>query len=236
MSADYRLPNSGVVRAPTGVSDFAVKMRDFDYFVKRLAKGSACGGPMGLKHYDALYRVICLGEPADIIDVGPGPCYPFVLIAHYFWRRGDVCRACALLEKARGGHCEKDEETAAELLMTAIREGAEGVRRIKTEDSLWSWASAFKTLLIAELDPRGRPAALRQVKKALEEFFDHAAERAPGDVAEAYNIFEPYTSDAPYVYIYYAALELDNKRGGGIRDALRRIACRMLKCARNASI
>ncbi len=140
------------------MSEYFVRMKDFDYFIKRLINGRACAeGPKGFKHYDALYRAVCLGEVFDI-DADPGPYYPFVLIAHYFWReRGDVCRACVFLEKARGRkppHYDDDEKTAVELLKAAIKEGAEGVRRIKTEDSHWSWASLFNA---AELEKQKPP-------------------------------------------------------------------------------
>jgi hypothetical protein len=202
------------------------RMKDFDYFLERLVEGRACAeGPRGFRYYDALYRAVCLGEVADL-DADTGPYYPFVLIAHYFWRRGDVCRACIFLEKARGRrplHRERDEEVATALLEAAIRQGAEGVRRIETEDSIWSWASSFKYLLIAELDPRGRAAALRRLKTALEEFFD--AEEVDGDVAEGYNIFHPYLSRMPHIYIYHAVAELEKQEPPkrGIRDALRRL-------------
>jgi hypothetical protein len=208
------------------MSDYVRRMKDFDYFLERLVEGRACAeGPRGFRHYDALYRAVCLGEAADI-DADPGPYYPFVLVAHYFWRRGDVCRACIFLEKARGRrplHREKDEEVATALLEAAIRQGAEGVRRIETEDSFWSWASLFKDLLIAELDPRGRAAALRRVKTGLKEFFD--AEEVDGDIAEWYNIFHPYLSKTPYIYIYYAVAELEKQEPPrrDIRGALRRL-------------
>jgi len=200
--------------------DYIRRMKDFDYFLERLVEGRACAeGPRGFKHYDALYRAVCLGEAADL-DADPGPYYHFVLIAHYFWRRGDVCRACIFLEKARGRrplHREKDEETVAKLLEAAIRQGAEGVRRVKTENSFWSWASLFKDLLIAELDASARAAALQRLKLALEEVFDTAD--VPDYIAEGYNIFQPYLSKAPYVYIYYAVAELEKqeppKRGIG---------------------
>jgi len=208
------------------MSDYIKRMRDFDYFLEHLVEGRACAeGPRGFKHYDALYRAVCLGEAADL-DADPGPYYPFVLIAHYFWRRGDVCKACIFLEKARGKwplHREKDEEVAVKLLEAAVKEGAEDVKRIETEDSFWSWASLFRDLLIAELDPRRRAAALRRVKTALKEFFD--AEEVDGYIAEGYNIFHPYLSRMPYIYIYYAAAELEKqvppKRC--IRGALRRL-------------
>ena len=100
---------------------------------------------------------------AQGLDADLGPYYPFVLLVHYFWRRGDICRACAFLEKARGRrllHYDEDEKTAVELLKAAIREGTEGVRRVKTEDSHWTWASLFKDLFIAELDASARAVVL----------------------------------------------------------------------------
>jgi hypothetical protein len=202
------------------------RMRDFDYFLQRLAEGRACAeGPRGFKHYDALYRAVCLGEAADL-DADPGPYNPIVLISHNLWRPGDVCKAFIFLEKARGRrplHREKDEEVATALLEAAIMQGAEGVRRIETEDT-WSWASLFKDLLIAELDPRERAAAKRRLKNALKEFFD--AEEVDGDIAEGYNIFHPYLSKTPYIYIYYAAAELEKQEPPrrGIRGALKDIA------------
>ena len=145
-----------------------------------------------------MYRAVCLGKTHQL-DADPGPYYPFVLVAHYFWRRGDVCRACVFLEKARGGgrpfHRDEDEDIATRLLEAAIREGIEGVRRVETEDSIWSWASLFKDLLIAELDPRGRADALRRIKPALKEVFEAAD--VPDFIAEGYNIFQPYISVMP---------------------------------------
>jgi hypothetical protein len=208
------------------VSDYSKRMKYFDYFLERLAEGRACAeGPRGFKHYDAMHRAVCLGDVPSI-DADPGPYYPFILIAHYFWRRGDVCKACVFLEKARGRrpfHYDEDEKTAVELLKAAIREGAEGVRRVETEDSIWSWASLFKDLLIAELDARERAAALRRVKAALKEFFKF--EKVDGDIAEAYNIFEPYQSEAPYIYIYYAVMELEKQEPPkrGIRSIFQHI-------------
>jgi len=209
------------------MSKYFVRMRDFDYFLVRLMEGRACAeGPRGFEHYDALYRAVCLGE-VEGLEADPGPYYPFILLAHYFWRRGDVCRACAFLEKARGRrplHYDRDEKTAAELLEAAIRQGAEGVRRIEMEDTYWSWASLFKDLLTAELDPRERATALRRVNKALKEFFE--AEKVSGYIAEAYNIFEPYLSETPYIYISYAAAELEKQEQPpkrGIRETLRRV-------------
>jgi len=82
-----------------------------------------------------------------------------VLAAHHLWRRGDVCAACALLGKVRGGRPlfrNGDEATAAKLLEAAVREGAGGVRRIEAEDGPW-WASLFKDLLTAELSPASAP-------------------------------------------------------------------------------
>jgi hypothetical protein len=189
------------------------RKKEFDWFIENLARGEACAeGPKGFEHYDALYRIACLGETSDV-DPDPGPYYPFILLAHYFWRHGDVCKACVLLEKVRGGrksfHREKDEEVAIELLKAVIREGVDGVKRIKTEDSHWSWASVFKDLLIAELDPRERAAAMQRIKKALKEVFE--VEKVSGYIAEMYNIFEPYISDVPYIYIYYAVSELEKQ-------------------------
>ncbi len=213
------------------MTEYFVRMKHFDYFIEHLIEGKACAeGPRGLKHYDALYRAVCLGEVLDI-DADPGPYYPFVLIAHYFWRRGDICRACVFLEKARGRrpfHYDDDEETAVELLKAAIREGVEGVRRVKTEDSHWSWASLFKDLLVAELDTSARATALPRIKSALNEVFE-TAEVLSGDIAEAYNIFPPYLSITPYIYIYYAAAELEKQEPPRrnikdlLRGALRRI-------------
>jgi len=188
------------------------RRKELDYFVELLAEGTACEeGPRGFRHYDMLHRAVCLGETADI-DADPGPYYPFILPAHYFWRRGDICRACIFLEKARGRrplYYDKDEKTAVALLEAAIREGAEGVRRIKTEDSIWSWASLFKDLLVAELDANARAAALQRLKAALKEFFEF--EKVDGDIAEVYSIFYPYQSETPYIYIYYAATELERR-------------------------
>jgi hypothetical protein len=205
------------------------RKKEFDWFIENLAKGKACtGGLKGFEHYDALYRVACLNEALDVVDADPGPYYPFVLLAHYFWRRsGDVYRACALLEKARGRRPyrrHRDEEVAAELLKAAIREGADGVRRVETEDGWWSWASVFKDLLIAELDPRERPAALQRIEKALELVFE--MESLPQHIVEGYNIFNPYQSAAPYIYISYAAEELEQQEPPprrGIRETLRRV-------------
>jgi hypothetical protein len=209
------------------MSDYFKRMKYFDYFLERLAEGEACeGGLRGLRYYDAMYRAVCLGETHHL-DADPGPYYPFVLVAHYFWRRGDICRACVFLEKARGGgrplHRDEDEDAAVALLEAAIRQGAEGVRRVKTEDSIWSWASLFKDLLTAELDPRGRAAAVRRIKSALKEVFETAD--VPDFVAEGYNIFQPYVSIAPYVYIYYATIELERREPPrrGVRNALLRI-------------
>ncbi len=206
------------------MSEYFVRMRYFDYFIRRLIEGRACAeGPKGFKHYDALYHAVCLGEALDI-DADPGPYYPFVLVAHYFWRRGDVCRACAFLEKARGKrplHYDEDEKTAAELIKAAIREGVKGVRRIETEDSIWSWASLFKDLLIAELDPRERAVALRRIKPALEEVFE--ATDVSDYIAEGYNIFQPYLSITPYIYIHHVAAELEGQKPPrrGVKDLLR---------------
>ena len=205
---------------------YFVRMKDFDYFLVRFIEGRACAdGPRGFEHYDALYRAVCLGE-VEGLEADPGPYYPFILLAHYFWRRGDICRACAFLGKARGRrpfHYDRDEKTAADLLESAIRQGAEGVRRIETEDSHWSWASLFKDLLVAELDPRERAAKLRRINKALEEVFE--TEDVSGDIADAYGIFMPYLSMTPYIYIHHAAAELEKlvPPRRGMRDILRRI-------------
>jgi len=153
-----------------------------------------------------LYRAVCLGETD--FDLGPGPYYPLVLAAHHLWRRGDICRACALLEKARGTS-DVDERTAVKLLEAAIREGTEGVRRVKTEDSPWSWASLFKDLLIAELDPH-KHEVVRRIRHALELIKE--ASDLPGDAVDAYNIFQPYLSRTPYVYLFAAAAELERRR------------------------
>jgi len=215
------------------MSEYFKRMKYFDYFLEYLIEGSACTeGPRGLKYYDMLYRAVCLGETQGL-DADPGPYYPFVLVAHYFWRRGDICKACVFLEKARGRqpfHYDKDEKTAAALLEAAIREGTEGVRRIKTEDSIWSWASLFKDFLTAELDAGARAAALQRIRPALKEVFEAA--EASGDIAEAYSVFQPYLSITPYIYIYYASMELEKqkspRRGAGdvLRDIIRRIAVR----------
>jgi hypothetical protein len=207
------------------MNDYFERMNYFDYFLERLAEGETCeGGLRGLRHYDAMYRAVCLGE-VHRLDADPGPYYPFVLVAHHFWRRGDLCRACVFLEKARGGgrpfHRERDEDVAVALLEAAVRHGIEGVKRVETEDDIWSWASLLKDLLVAELDPRGRAAALRRVKAKLKEFFEF--EKVDGDIAERYNIFYPYQSETPYVYIYYAAAELERQeppRRGGLRSVL----------------
>jgi hypothetical protein len=190
-------------------SDYFRRMRDFDMFVERLAEDRACEeGPVGFRYYDVLYRAVCLGETN--FDLGPGPYYPLVLAAHHLWRRGDICRACVLLEKAHGAN-DADERTAVKLFEAAIREGAEGVRRIKTEDSPWSWASLFKDLLIAELDPRERAEeALRRIRRVLE--LVKEASDLPGDAVDAYNIFQPYISRTPYVYLFAAAAELERRR------------------------
>jgi hypothetical protein len=137
-------------------------MEEFDYFVESLVEGRTCGeGPRGFRYHDAMHRAVCPGETQGL-DADPGPYYPFALTAHYFWRRGDICCACIFLEKARSirpFRYDKDEKTVAALFEAAVKEGAEGVRRIKTDDRVWSWASLFKYLLIAELDVRERGAA-----------------------------------------------------------------------------
>ena len=56
--------------------------------------------------------------------------------------------------------------------------------------------------------------------------------RVSGDIADAYSIFQPYLSITPYIYIYYASVELEKqeppRRGAGdvVRDIIRRIAVR----------
>ena len=61
------------------MSEYFRRMREFDWFIMRLAEGRACAeGPVGLKYYDVLYRAVCGGELADF-DAGPGPYYPIVL-------------------------------------------------------------------------------------------------------------------------------------------------------------
>ena len=215
------------------MSEYFERMKYFDYFLEHLIEGEACKeGPRDLKYYDMLYRAVCLGETQDL-DADPGPYYPFVLVAHYFWRRGDICKACIFLEKARGRrplHYDKDEKNAAELLKAAIREGAEGVKRIETEDSIWSWASLFKDLLTAELDASARASALQRIRPALKEVFEAA--EVWGDIADVYNVFQPYLSITPYIYIYYASMELEKQKpprrniGDVVKDIMRRIAAR----------
>jgi hypothetical protein len=191
-----------------GMSEYLRQMREFDWFIMRLAEGRACAeGPVGLKYYDVLYRAVCGGELADF-DAGPD--YPIVLAAHHLWRRGNVCAACALLEKARSKKPlfrNGDEITAAKLLEAAVREGAEGVRRIETDDSPWSWASLFKDLLIAELDPRERAEALRRIRQALK-LVEEAADLTD-EIIEGYNIILP--PKTPYIYIGLAAAELERR-------------------------
>jgi hypothetical protein len=199
------------------VSDHFRRKREFDYFLKHLIEGRACTeGPRGLKYYDMLHRAVCRGELADF-DAGPGPYYPIVFAAHHLWRRGDVCAACALLVMLRGKKPlfhDVDETTAATLLEVAIRSGARGVRHVKTDDSVWSWAALFKYLLIAELNPTARAEALRRIRKALEEVFEAAADLTE-EIIDGYNIILP--PKAPYAYIHHAVEELERleppKRG-----------------------
>jgi len=193
------------------MSEYFRRMREFDWFIVRLAEGRACEeGPVGFKYYDMLRRAVCGGELAGF-DAGPGPYYPIVLAAHHLWRRGDVCAACALLEEVRskkpllrGG----DEATAARLLQAAVEEGAEGVRRVEAEDSPWSWASLFKDLLTAELDPRERAGALRRIRQALK-LVEEAAADLTDEITEGYNIILP--PKTPYIYIGLAAAELERR-------------------------
>jgi len=191
------------------MSEYFRRMREFDWFIMRLAEGRACEeGPVGFKYYDVLHRAVCGGELADF-DAGSD--YPIVLAAHHLWRRGGVCAACALLEEVRskkpllrGG----DEATAARLLEAAVREGAEGVRRIEAEDSPWSWASLFKDLLTAELNPRERAEALRRIRQALK-LVEEAAADLTDEIIEGYNIIQP--PKTPYIYIGLAAAELERR-------------------------
>jgi hypothetical protein len=48
------------------------------------------------------------------------------------------------------------------------------------------------------------------VRAALKEFFEF--EKVDGDIAENYNIFYPYQSEAPYVYLYYAVKKLERRK------------------------
>ncbi|MFZ8840825.1 MAG: hypothetical protein ACO2PM_18305 [Pyrobaculum sp.] len=214
------------------MSEYFKRMKYFDYFLEHLIEGSACTeGPRGLKYYDMLYRAVCLGETQGL-DADPGPYYPFVLVAHYFWRRGDICKACVFLEKARGRrplHYDKDEKTAAALLEAAIREGVEGVRRVKTEDTHCSWASLFRDILIAELDPATRAEALRRIRQALKLVEEETADLTE-EIIEGYNIILP--PRAPYIYIHYAVEELEKQKaprrnvGNVVRNIISRIAVR----------
>jgi hypothetical protein len=207
------------------MSEYFKRMKEFDYFLEQLAENKACiEGPRGRKYYDALHRAVCLGDMSNI-DADPGPYYPFVLVAHHFWRRGDICRACIFIEKARGRQplCrERDAEVAAALLEAAIREGVEGVRRVETEDTHCSWASLFKDLLIAELDPVARAEALRRIRQALKLVEEETADLTE-EIIEGYNIILP--PKAPYVYIHYATEELEKRKPSkrGLREILRRI-------------
>ena len=214
------------------MSVYFKRMRDFDYFLVRLVENRACAeGPKGFRYYDAMYRTVCLGEALDI-DADPGPYYPFVLLAHYFWRRGDICKACVFLEKARGRRPlrrERDTEVATALLEAAIREGVEGVRRIKTEDTHCSWASLFRDILIAELDPATRAEALRRIRQALKLVEEETADLTE-EIIEGYNIILP--PRAPYIYIHYAVEELEKQKaprrnvGNVVRNIISRIAVR----------
>jgi len=107
------------------MSEYFRRMREFDWFIVRLAEGRACAeGLVGFRYYDVLHRAVCGGELADF-DAGPD--YPIVLAAHHLWRRGGVCAACALLEEVRSKKPlfrDGDEATAARLLEAAVREGA----------------------------------------------------------------------------------------------------------------
>ena len=193
------------------MSEYFRRMREFDWFIVRLAEGRACEeGPVGFKYYDVLHRAVCGGELADF-DAGPGPYYPIVLAAHHLWRRGGVCAACALLEEVRGKKPlfrDGDEATAARLLEAAVKEGAEGVRRIEAEDGPWSWASLFKDLLTAELDPRESAGALRRIRWALK-LVEEAAADLTDEITEGYNIILP--PKTPYIYIGLAAAELERR-------------------------
>jgi hypothetical protein len=191
------------------MSEYFRRMREFDWFIARLAEGRACAeGPVGFKYYDMLHRAVCGGELADF-DAGPD--YPIVLAAHHLWRRGGVCAACALLEGVRSKKPlfrDGDEATAVRLLEAAVREGAEGVRRIEAEDSPWSWASLFKDLLTAELNPRERAEALRRIRQALK-LVEEAAADLTDEIIEGYNIILP--PKTPYIYIGLAAAELERR-------------------------
>ncbi len=207
------------------MSEYFRRMREFDWFIVCLAEGRACAeGPVGFKYYDVLHRAVCGGELADF-DAGPGPYYPIVLAAHHLWRRGDVCAACALLGKLRGKKPHGDEITAARLLEAAVKEGAEGVRRIEAEDSPWSWASLFKDLLTAELSPGERAEALRRIRRALK-FVEEAAADLTDEIIEGYNIIMP--SKTPYIYIGHAALKLERHEASGhsAKNLLSRILLR----------
>jgi hypothetical protein len=196
------------------MSEYFRRMREFDWFIVRLAEGRACAeGPVGFKYYDVLHRAVCGGELADF-DAGPGPYYPIVLAAHHLWRRGDVCAACALLGKLRGKKPlfrNGDEITAARLLEAAVREGVEGVRRIEAEDGLW-WALLFKDLLTAELSPGERAGALRRIRRALK-LVEEAAADLTDEIIEGYNIILP--PKTPYIYIGHAALKLKRHEASG---------------------
>ena len=60
-------------RINADMSEYFRRMREFDWFIVRLAEGRACAeGPVGFKYYDALHRAVCGSELADF-DAGPGP-------------------------------------------------------------------------------------------------------------------------------------------------------------------
>ena len=104
------------------------------------------------------------------------------------------------------------------------------MRRIEAEDSPWSWASLFKDLLTAELDPRESAEALRRIRHALK-LVEEAAADLSGDIVEAYNIFQPYISWTPYIYIGHAAVELERREPSrrSIKNLLTRILLRRQK-------
>jgi hypothetical protein len=118
-----------------------------------------------------------------------------------------------------------DEATAARLLEAAVREGAEGVRRIETEDSPWSWASLFKDLLIAELSPGERVGALRRIRRTLK-LVEEAAADLTDEIIEGYNIILP--PKTPYIYVGHAALKLERHKASG-RSA-KNLLTRILLC------
>jgi hypothetical protein len=87
-----------------------------------------------------------------------------------------------------------------------VREWSEGVRRIEAEDGLW-WASLFKDLLTAELDPRGRAEALRRIRQALKLVEEEAADLTDEIIELQHN---PAAQDA---------VHLHRTRRGGARKA-----------------